>query len=122
MGGINTVVGLAVYPILYILLKPYEVGYIQALLYSQIICITFSFFSNKYFVFKTKGDIKKEYPKFFLFYGIYFILNIICLPIMVEVFNINPMLAQTLFSIAIILSSYFWHNTITFKPTNGEIK
>jgi len=38
------------------------------------------------------------------------------------VFNINPMLAQTLFSIAIILSSYFWHNTITFKSTNGEIK
>jgi putative flippase GtrA len=34
----------------------------------------------------------------------------------------NPMVAQTLFSIAIIVSSYFWHNTITFKSISGETK
>jgi putative flippase GtrA len=113
---------LAVYPILYILLKPFGVGYIKALIFSQIICITFSFISNKYFVFKTKGNIKKEYPKFFAFYGIYFLLNLLCLPAMVEVLNMNPMVAQTLFSVAIIVSSYFWHNTITFKSINGDIK
>lgn len=122
MGGINTAVGLAVYPILYVLLKPFDVGYIKALIFSQIICITFSFISNKYFVFKTKGNIKNEYPKFFLFYGIYFVLNLLCLPAMVEVLNMNPMVAQTLFSIAIIVSSYFWHNSITFKSISGENK
>jgi putative flippase GtrA len=113
---------LAVYPILYILLNPFGVGYIKALILSQIICITFSFVSNKYFVFKSKGNIKREYPKFFAFYGIYFLLNLICLPTMVEVLNMNPMVAQTLFSIAIIVSSYFWHNTITFKSISGETK
>lgn len=122
VGGINTAVGLAVYPILYVMLTPFDVGYIRALIFSQIICITFSFISNKYFVFKTKGNIKKEYPKFFAFYGIYFLLNLICLPAMVETFNMNPMIAQTLFSIAIIVSSYFWHNTITFKSFGGDIK
>ena len=122
MGGINTAVGLAVYPILYVLLNPFSVGYIKVLIFSQIICITFSFVSNKYFVFKTKGNIKKEYPKFFAFYGFYFVLNLLCLPVMVETLNMNPMVAQTLFSIAIIVSSYFWHNTITFKPISGEIK
>lgn len=121
-GGINTAVGLAVYPILYVLLKPFGVGYIQALIFAQIICITFSFVSNKYFVFKTKGNTKKEYLKFFSFYGVYFLLNLFCLPLMVEVLNMNPMIAQTLFSIAIILSSYFWHNAITFKPISGEMK
>jgi putative flippase GtrA len=104
------------------LLKPFGIGYIKALIFSQIICITFSFISNKYFVFKTKGNIKKEYPKFFAFYGIYFVLNLLCLPAMVEVLNMNPMIAQTLFSIAIVVSSYFWHNTITFKSMSGEIK
>jgi len=111
-----------VYPILFVLLEPFGVGYIRALIFSQIICISFSFFSNKYFVFKTKGNIKKEYPKFFAFYGIYFVLNIICLPAMVEVLYMNPIVAQTLFSFAIILSSYFWHNTITFKSMGGKIK
>lgn len=39
---------------------------------------------------------------------------------MVEALNMNPMVAQTLFSIAIIVSSYFWHNTITFKSISGD--
>jgi putative flippase GtrA len=118
----NTVVGLAVYPILYVLLEPFDIGYIGILIFSQMICITFSYISNKYFVFKTKGNVKKEYAKFFTFYGIYFLLNLLCLPIMVEILNMNPILAQTVFSIAIIASSYFWHNTITFKSISGEIK
>jgi putative flippase GtrA len=104
------------------LLNPFGIGYIKALIFSQIICITFSFVSNKYFVFKTKGNIKKEYPKFFAFYGIYFSLNILCLPAMVEVLNMNPIVAQTLFSIAIVASSYFWHNAITFKSTTAKIE
>lgn len=104
------------------LLRPFGVGYVKALIFSQIICITFSFVSNKYFVFKTKGNIKKEYPKFFAFYGIYFLLNLLCLPVMVEMLNMNPIVAQTLLSIAIIVSSYFWHNTITFKSISGDIK
>lgn len=108
------------YPILYLLLNPLGIGYIEVLIFSQIICITFSFVSNKYFVFQTKGNIKREYPKFFAFYGIYFVLNLICLPAMVELFAVNPMIAQTLFSIAIIASSYYWHSTITFKSISGE--
>lgn len=121
-GGINTAVGLAVYPILYLLLQPYGVSYLKALILAQIICITFSFISNKYFVFKTKGNIKTEYPKFFAFYGFYFVLNLICLPIMVEGLHLNPMVAQTLFSIAIVVSSYFWHSTITFKSIHKGVK
>ena len=121
-GGVNTAVGLAVYPIVYILLKPYGVGYIKALILAQIICITFSFISNKYFVFKTKGNIKTEYPKFFAFYGFYFFLNLVCLPIMVEGLDLNPMIAQTLFSIAIVVSSYFWHNAVTFKSSKEQLE
>lgn len=122
VGGVNTLVGLSVYPILYLTLKKFEIGYIQVLIISQIICITFSYFSNKYLVFKTKGNIKREYSKFFAFYGFYFLLNLIFLPIMVEVLNSNPMIAQAIFSIAIIVSSYFWHNAITFKSLNKSVK
>jgi len=114
-GVVNTLVGLSVYPILYFFLAPIGYGYIKVLLLAQIICITFSFISNKYFVFKTKGNLKKEYVKFFIFYGLYFLLNLLCLPFLVEVMKINPIISQTLFSVAIIASSYFWHNFITFK-------
>jgi len=120
-GGVNTMVGLSVYPILFILLKPIGFGYMEVLFLAQVICITFSFISNKYFVFKTKGNIKKEYVKFFMFYGFYLALNVICLPVMVEMIKITPIVAQTLFSIAIIVSSYFWHNFITFKQPKESV-
>jgi len=121
VGGVNTMVGLSVYPILFILLKPIGFGYMEVLFLAQVICITFSFISNKYFVFKTKGNIKKEYVKFFMFYGFYLALNVICLPVMVEMIKITPIIAQTLFSIAIIVSSYFWHNFITFKQPKESV-
>lgn len=114
-GGVNTLVGLSVYPLLYLLLDPLGWGYIKVLLLAQVICITFSFVSNKYFVFKTKGNIHKEYAKFFLFYGLYLALNLLCLPLLVEKMGISPIISQTLFSVAIIVSSYFWHNFFTFR-------
>lgn len=121
-GGINTIVGLSVYPLLFIVLEPLGAGYIQVLIIAQLICITFSFVSNKYYVFKTKGKLRAEYIKFFMFHGFYFLLNLICLPLLVEVLKINPIISQTLFAIAIIVTSYFWHNAVTFKSTQESIK
>ena len=118
-GIVNTLVGLASYPLLYIMLNPLEFSYIVVLIISQLLCVTFSFVSNKCFVFKTKGNLSKEYLKFFLFHGFYFCINLIALPVMVEFLKLNPMVAQTIFSIFIIVTSYFWHSTITFK-VSGE--
>jgi putative flippase GtrA len=115
-GGVNTMIGLSVYPILYSLLVPMGLGYLVVLFISQLICITFSFASNKYFVFKTQGNLHAEYTKFFVFHASYFLLNLICLPALVEVLEMNPIIAQTLFSVFIIVTSYFWHNLVTFKP------
>jgi putative flippase GtrA len=121
-GMVNTAVGLAVYPILYLVFESMGMGYIQVLIIAQVLCISFSFVSNKYFVFKTKGNLKKEYLKFFAFHGFYFALNLVCLPILVEAFKINPIISQTGFAIAVIMTSYFWHNAVTFKTARESSK
>lgn len=121
-GMVNTVVGLAVYPLLYLALEPIGMGYIQILMIAQALCISFSFASNKYFVFKTKGNLKKEYLKFFAFHGFYFALNLVCLPLLVETLKINPIISQTGFAIAVIVTSYFWHNTVTFNTARESSK
>lgn len=120
-GIVNTAVGLATYPILYLVLHPNGLGYIEILIIAQVICITFSFVSNKYFVFKSKGDFKGEYIKFFSFHGIYFFINLLVLPVLVEFMKFNPMIAQTIFSILIVVTSYFWHNLITFKVSKERL-
>jgi putative flippase GtrA len=121
-GVINTAVGLSVFPSLYLILEPMGLGYIGVLVISQLICITFSFISNKYFVFKTNGNLQAEYTKFFIFHVFYFILNLISLPALVEVFKMNPIFAQTSFSVFIIITSYFWHNFVTFKSIHKTSK
>lgn len=118
-GAVNTAIGLALYPILYLVLNPFGITYIWVLVMAQIICVSISFITNKYFVFQTRGNLRLEYFKFFMFHGFYFLINLIVLPIMVEVLKLNPIIAQTVFSIFIITTSYFWHNHITFKKSKG---
>lgn len=121
IGGLNTLVGLSIYPVLYLSLHPVGLGYIQTLVLSQIFCITFSFVTNKFFVFQTKGNLKAEYLKFISFHGLYFLLNLAILPLLVQGLNMSPIIAQTLFSVALIVTSYFWHNLITFSRSKKEV-
>ena len=71
--------------------------------------------TNKFFVFQTKGNYLNEFFKFSSFYVIYFLLNLFTLPIMVELFKMGPILSQALFSILIIVSSFFWHSKLSFS-------
>jgi putative flippase GtrA len=81
---------------------------------SQILCVTIAFFTNKYFVFRTKGNHLSEYVKFSAFYSAYFAINLMAMPLLVEMAGMSPVKSQVLISIGIIISSYFWHSKITF--------
>jgi putative flippase GtrA len=113
-GGLNTVVGLSVYPILFFLLKPLQLHYLLILTLSQIICICFAFLTNKFLVFKTSGNYLKESGKFLTFHLVYYLVNLAVLPMLVELGGMNPVWAQSLFAVLVIITSYFWHSRITF--------
>lgn len=114
-GAVNTGVGLLMYPFLYFALSRHGLGYLQILILSQIVCISVAFLTNKYFVFKTQSNLLSEIIKFVWFHGMYLVANLIALPIMVEKFSADPVIAQTVFAVAVIVSSYFWHNKVTFS-------
>ena len=114
VGGLNTVIGLSAFPVLYFLTKSHHLHYMLVLAISQVICVTIAFFTNKYLVFKTKGNHLSEYIKFATFYSAYFVINIIVMPVLVEFVGMNPAISQVLISIGIIISSYFWHSKVTF--------
>ena len=114
VGGLNTFFGLALYPMLYYFLQSYKIHYLIILIYTQIISISFSYITNKFLVFKTQKNYFVEFLKFSTLYMVYFIINLIFLPTTVELFHINPVIGQTIFSFLIIFSSYFWHSQITF--------
>lgn len=117
-GGLNTVVGLAMYPVLYFVLVRRGLNYMTILLISQSLCIVFAYITNKYFVFRTDGHYITEFIKFTTFHMGYLLLNLAALPAMVEWLHMNPVIAQTLFAILVIVSSYFWHSSITFSRSH----
>jgi len=114
-GALNTIMGLAIYPAVYFLAAPLKLHYLVIFAISQVICVTFAFLTNKFLVFRTSGNYLREFWKFISFHLTYFLINLAVLPTLVELGNMNPVWAQMLFAILIIISSYFWHSRITFR-------
>jgi len=112
-GAVNTALGLAAYPVLYVLLAP-ALHYLVILTLCQIICVTFAFLTNKFLVFRTEGNIEAEYGKFVLFHAAYFLVNLVALPAIIAISGLGPAWAQTLFAAVVMVSSFFWHRRVTF--------
>lgn len=116
-GALNTALGLAVFPALYFLAAPLKLHYLIILSISQTLCITFAYLTNKFLVFKTSGNYLRETGKFLTFHLSYFLVNLAALPALVEFVGVNPVWAQTLFAVLVIVTSYFWHSRITFSSS-----
>lgn len=112
--GVNTLFGLAAYPLLYWVLHQH-LSYLVILVICQAICISFSYINYKLFVFKTKQNYLREFIKFVGFYAIFLAFNLIALPVLVEYAKLNPVIAQTIIAFALMIASYFWHRHISFK-------
>lgn len=113
-GAVNTALGLAAYPVLYVLLAP-ALHYLVILTLCQIICVTFAFLTNKFLVFRTEGNMSAELLKFGLFHAMYFCVNMLALPAIVSFSELGPVWGQTLFTSAVIATSFFWHRKVTFS-------
>jgi putative flippase GtrA len=119
-GALNTVVGLAAYPVLFFLLAGLKLHYMVVLGITQVTCVAFSYLTNKFLVFRTVGNYLRESGKFVLFHLSYFLVNLVALPVLVEVVGMSPVWGQTLFAVAVIITSYFWHSNVTFAPSSAK--
>ena len=122
VGGVNTAVGIFCFPALYFFISTLRTHYLFLMVICQIICISFSYTTNKYFVFRTTGISFWEYLRFTFFYNIIFLINLIILPILVSYWKMNPAKIQLVINIFIAIGSYFWHNHITFSQSNRKDK
>ena len=118
-GIFNTIIGFISYPILYYFFNT-KFSYIEILYISFFISTHFAFLTSKYYVFRSYESIFKEYTKFMIFHLIILGINLIFLPIFVEVLLIHPSASQVIFSIILMLLSYFWHLNITFKSSVND--
>jgi putative flippase GtrA len=117
-GAANTAFGLAIYPLLLWSLPLFRTHYLAALGIAQATSLCFAFASYKLGVFRTRGNIAREFFAFSSFYLFNYALNWVVLPLLVELENIPPVLGQLGFTAVLIVGSYFWHSRVSFAGGN----
>ncbi|OYX46523.1 MAG: GtrA family protein [Sphingomonas sp. 32-66-10] len=113
-GALNTAVGLAFYPALVWSVPFFHRHYLVALGVSQVVCLLFAFMTYKLGVFRTRGNVMREFGVFSGFYLMNYAANWAALPLLVELASIPPAIAQTGFACLVIAGSWFWHSRVTF--------
>jgi len=113
--GLNTLFGLAIYPVLLWTVPWLRVHYMVGLLIAQAVSLAFAYSSYKLGVFQTRGGYARELTAFLSFYGVNYAANWIALPALVEFAHLSPIIAQLMFSALIMITSYFWHSKVTFR-------
>jgi putative flippase GtrA len=119
-GAANTAFGLAIYPLLLWSSDALHRHYLLALGIAQAISLCFAFATYKLGVFKTRGNIAREFGSFSSFYLFNYAANWAALPLLVELAGLPPVLAQLGFTAVLIVGSWFWHNHITFRRTRDQ--
>ncbi len=98
-------------------------AYMSALSLAQIVSIIIAYFSHKHLTFKsitTGKETVTEFARFSLTYAFVFLLNMILLPLTVELGNISPKIAGAMLTILTPIISYIGHSTFSFR--NGKNK
>ncbi len=114
VGGWNTVFGYLAFVALYYLFS-HRIHYLIILVISNILSITNAYLGYKSFVFKTSGNYLQEYIRFYIVYGTALAINIIVLPVLVEIFRISPVVGQAAFMFLNVIFSYIGHKNFSFK-------
>jgi len=114
IGGWNTIFGYGVFAVLYFWLEG-SIHYLFILSISYILSITNAYIGYKLFVFRTRGNIFREYLRFYVIYGVSFLINLAVLPLLVELLSLNMYAAQAVVTIITIVGSYVLHKNFSFK-------
>jgi len=114
VGGWNTVFGMAVYAGLYHWLGN-SVHYLVLLIPSNILAITNAFACYKFFVFKTKGNVLREYFRCYVVYGGMMLVGAALMFVLVEALRLPPVIANCACIAVTTIISYFAHRDFSFK-------
>lgn len=119
VGGVNTLFGLSLYPLLLYFSPTLHRHYLVALAIAQGLSLCFAFAMYKLTVFRSQGNVVSEAGTFASFYAVVYTLNWIALPVLVEWARISPSIAQVGFTVVTVVGSYFWHSRLTFRRDTG---
>ena len=116
VGGFNTVLGYGLYSLMnYMLSSWIAYGYLVAVVLSNAIAITLATLGYKFLVFRTVGSFWSEYLRVWVVYSIAFAANLVLLPVLVELLNMNAYVAQFLLTGVTVSASFVGNKYFSFR-------
>ena len=113
-GGWNTVFGYGVWALLQYLLGDY-LPYLVVLLLAWPINVLNAYLGYRYIVFRSRGPVLKELPRFSLVYLVTLVVNLALLPVALAVLPFNIYVIQAFFAVVVVVCSYLGHKYYSFR-------
>lgn len=121
----NTIFGYLVYVCFYymfnLIFSRRYMAYLLAAVLSNILAITNAYIFHKYVTFRSPVKGIKMIPEFIRFFTTYlfsFLIGLIILPLLVEIFHFDPIAAGAILIIFTTIISYIGHSRYSFKGSN----
>lgn len=117
VGAWNTLAGYGIFAVLYQSMGQH-IGYMGAAVLSHILAVTQSFATQRCIVFRSTGRGYAEYFRFHITHLGSLAAGLCALPILIELFNIQPLIAQGVVTAVLVVVSYFVHQHFTFRNSH----
>lgn len=121
VGGINTVVGMGWF-IVFDRTVGQHLGYMVSLILAHIASVLCAFVLYRRFVFRVRGHVLRDLWRFEVVNLTALGINLVTLPLVVEVFGLPPIPAQLLVTVVTMVISFFGHRGFSFRrpPTSAD--
>lgn len=116
VGGINTLVGLAAFAVLYQLWGS-TLHYLGALVLAYAVGIVIGFTLQRRLVFKVKGNVLVDLVRYTGVQAVALALNSALLPLVVEGLGMPVLPGQVISLALVVIASYFGHTFFSFRRT-----
>jgi putative flippase GtrA len=124
VGGWNTLFGYAVWAFLQYLLGDH-LHYLMIVVMSWPIAVLNAYVGYRYVVFRSRGPILRELPRFSLVYLGALIVTLMGLPIALHVLPFSIYVVNALFTSVVVVCSYLAHKYFSFRnnrPGDGNAR
>ncbi len=114
VGFWNTVFGYAVWAVMQYLLGD-RLHYLAIVLLSWPIAVLNAYLCYRYIVFRSRGPIRRELPRFSMVYVASLLATLVVLPIALHVLPLSIYVIQAAFTAILVVASYLAHKHFSFR-------
>ena len=119
VGAWNTLFGYGIFALLFYVLGAHlHVDVILVISYA--FSITNAYIGYRFVVFRSRGSMKKEVPRFSAVYLVTLAANLLVLPIALRLLPWSAYVVQGLFTFVIVVLSYLGHKHFSFKGGTAD--